>query len=459
MTLVAIDGPAGSGKSTVAAALAARLGLARLDTGAMYRAVALAALERGVDPGDADALAALARGLEIEVAETVRVDGRDVSAAIRSPEVNAVVSEVAAHPAVRAELVRRQRAWALARGSGVVEGRDIGTVVLPDATLKVYLDADPAVRAQRRAAGGHLPGEGATSLRERDAKDAGRAASPLRVAPGALVIDSSVLGVDEVVGRILAALAGRGGVPPTPTPAPPRAPRPAPASRGPGAGELAFYRVCRAIAVGASHLYFPGPVLGRRELPRGPFILAPTHRSYVDWLIAARVTRRRLRYLVKEEVWRSRVAGRLLEALGASPVARNSADRQAITHALGVLRDGEPIVVFPEGTRRRGPAVADIQEGAAYLALRAGVPIVPVALGGSERAMPRGSTLPRPTRVRILVGEAIDPAAFLPGAGSGGRVPRVATHALTEHLRQRLQELLDAAEGRAGAEGAAGGGG
>lgn len=216
-------------------------------------------------------------------------------------------------------------------------------------------------------------------------------------------------------------------------------------------GELAFYGVCRFIAVGASRLYYPGPVVGAEHVPStGSFILAPSHRSYVDWLIAARVTRRRLRYLVKAEVWKSKAAGRLIEALGAFPVQRGAADRHAFLLALSVLATGEPLVVFPEGTRQRGPEIAELQDGAAYLALRARVPIVPVALGGTEAAMPRGAAIPRPGRVRIVVGEPISPEGFLDGLGEGStRVPRAATRALSEVLRRRLQELLDEAEGRA----------
>jgi len=151
--VVAIDGPAGAGKSTLAEAVAAHLGMERLDSGAMYRAVAWAALRRGIDPGDTGAVAALAHTTTIDVGEHVVVDGEDATTAIRAAEVDAAVSAVAANPAVRTELVARQRAWMAARGRGVVEGRDIGTVVFPDADLKVYLTAATETRARRRAGG------------------------------------------------------------------------------------------------------------------------------------------------------------------------------------------------------------------------------------------------------------------------------------------------------------------
>ncbi|MGH9181090.1 MAG: (d)CMP kinase [Acidimicrobiales bacterium] len=198
--LIAIDGPAGSGKSTVARAVARRLGVDHLDTGAMYRAVAYAALERGVDPADAEAMAELTAGVVIVLADaTVSVDGVDVSAAIRSAEVTGVVSTVAAVPAVRRELVRRQRAWAEGRAGAVVEGRDIASVVFPGADLKVYLTASGQERARRREREG---GDGA-DLARRDGLDAGRAASPLLVADGARVFDTTGRTVDEVVDAVL----------------------------------------------------------------------------------------------------------------------------------------------------------------------------------------------------------------------------------------------------------------
>lgn len=207
--VIAIDGPAGSGKSTVARIVAQRLGLDYLDTGAMYRSVAFAALHRGIAPDDTDATARLAEKLEIEVAERVLVDGVDATAAIRSPEVTKAVSAVAANPEVRKELVRRQREWAEARGGGVVEGRDIGSVVFPHADLKVYLTADDAERAKRRAAEVGRPDEAdaiAADIARRDRIDSTRAASPLSVAEDAVVIDTSGRPVDEIVEEVLARL-------------------------------------------------------------------------------------------------------------------------------------------------------------------------------------------------------------------------------------------------------------
>lgn len=212
LRVIAIDGPAGAGKSTIGKALARRLGLEYLDTGAMYRAVTAAALRRGVALDDLDAVGQLARGLDVEVGERgVFADGHDVTAEIRGAEVTGAVSRVAANSAVRAELRARQRAWAEQRGGGVIEGRDIGTVVFPDAALKLYLTASPRVRAERRVAeaGGDVD-EIEASIATRDQYDSTRVDSPLREADGAVLVDTTGLGIDAVLAHILGLLAGGG---------------------------------------------------------------------------------------------------------------------------------------------------------------------------------------------------------------------------------------------------------
>ncbi|HZQ29338.1 MAG TPA: (d)CMP kinase [Acidimicrobiales bacterium] len=207
MRVIAIDGPAGSGKSTVARAVAARLGLDYLDTGAMYRSVTLAALRRGIAPEDTAAVAALAPDVAIELAGgAVTVDGQDATDAIRGPEVSQAVSVVAANPAVRADLVARQQAWIEEHGGGVVEGRDIGTVVFPAAELKVFLTASDTERANRRtreAAGFADESAVAENLAHRDRLDSTRAASPLKVADDAVVIDTTGRPVEEIVEEVL----------------------------------------------------------------------------------------------------------------------------------------------------------------------------------------------------------------------------------------------------------------
>jgi cytidylate kinase len=209
--VIAIDGPAGAGKSTVARALAGRLGFTYLDSGAMYRCVALAGIERGADPDDAAAMGELARSLAIELAgERVELDGRDVSAAIREPRVTEASSRVSVHPPVREAMVAEQRRL-IAAGRYVAEGRDIGTVVSPDAPLKIFLTASPAERARRRAeqTGGD-PAEVLAAQAERDARDEGREHSALRPADDAVELDTTGLSLDEVVDRVEALARERG---------------------------------------------------------------------------------------------------------------------------------------------------------------------------------------------------------------------------------------------------------
>ena len=206
--IIAIDGPAGSGKSTIAREVAARLGFDYLDTGAMYRAVTLAAMRRGVDPADAEAVARIARKVSIIMGDKVVVDGDDATAAIRGGEVTRLVSTVAAHPAVRSELVRRQREWAAGTAGAVIEGRDIGTVVFPDAQVQVFLTATEAERGERRALQDRQLDSGAVvaDLARRDHLDSTRQSSPLRVADRAVVIDTTARTIDEVVEQVVGLL-------------------------------------------------------------------------------------------------------------------------------------------------------------------------------------------------------------------------------------------------------------
>lgn len=203
--VIAIDGPAGAGKSTVGRALADRLELRYLDTGAMYRAMTFAALRRGVVEGDLDEVAAMAPDVVMTIEDgVVVVDGVDATTAIRGREVTEAVSQISSNPVVRQVLVDRQRSWVAEHGGGVVEGRDIGTVVFPDADLKLYITASPRVRAERRVRelGGDVDDVEA-SIIKRDRVDSSRAHSPLTEAADAVIVDTTGMTIDEVVAHIL----------------------------------------------------------------------------------------------------------------------------------------------------------------------------------------------------------------------------------------------------------------
>lgn len=211
---------------------------------------------------------------------------------------------------------------------------------------------------------------------------------------------------------------------------------------------LLLYSFVRSVVVGFARLFWRMTIDGRQHVPAdGPFIVAPVHRSNIDTFLVAGLTRRRLRYMGKDTLWKIGWFGRILSVLGAFPVHRATADREALRRCAEVLASGEPLVLFPEGTRQSGPVVHKLFEGAAYLSLRAGVPIVPVGIGGSEAAMPRGSKLLRPVKVRLVVGPPLYPDPDK-GAKPGSR-RRV--HDLSEHLHEELQRLFDEAQASVGA--------
>lgn len=441
LRIIAIDGPAGSGKSTISRALAERLGLSTLDTGACYRAVTAAALRAGLDFADANAIGALARSAELSIDGAVVINGVDVSAEIRDEGVNHHVSFAAANPQVREAMVAWQQRWAVAHGGGIVEGRDIGTVVFPDATVKLYLTASPEERARRR------PEEGQASVERRDHLDSTRAHSPLSMASDALEIDTTSMSVDEVVAVVLSAIEraetagesesadsnhhslrdspGRG------------------AAFVPDPHRTLFYRFARRLVWVLAQVWFRPTRSGPGMVPEtGAALIAPIHRSNLDFLFAIYATDRKIFFMAKDSLWKSKLLGRLLIILGAFPVHREAADRSALVNAEAVLAAGEVLVLFPEGTRREGPEVGEILEGAAFLSARGNAPVLPVGLAGTDRAMPKGAKMIRPVKVQVHFGELI-PA---PERSGKGRVPRSAVHRQSEAIRSGIQAAYDAAK-------------
>jgi 1-acyl-sn-glycerol-3-phosphate acyltransferase len=200
-----------------------------------------------------------------------------------------------------------------------------------------------------------------------------------------------------------------------------------------------FLRICVRIL---NAVLFRTSVSPRGAVPaEGPVIIAPVHRSFIDFFVASEVTDRKLHYMAKDSLWKNATLAKILPSVGAFPVHRESADREAMRRAQQVLEAGEVLILFPEGERRSGPVVSDLHEGVAFLAARTGATVVPVGIGGSASVMPKGTRIPRPRRIHLEVGEPLAP----PGRTGSGRVPRSRIHQLTETLTVALQELYDRA--------------
>ena len=211
--------------------------------------------------------------------------------------------------------------------------------------------------------------------------------------------------------------------------------------------ERTSYGALRGLAAGLAKVIFRLEVRGTEHLPtQGPFVLAPVHRSNIDFLLTAMVRRPRMRYMGKASIWKYPRLGQFFSMLGAFPVHRGTADRESLRTCMEVIENGESLVMFPEGSRRSGPVVEDLFDGPAYVAARMGVPVVPLGIGGSDKVLPLGSKLIRPHKVVMIVGEPVRPPA---GDGSG-RVKRRAVREMTEELRERLQALYTEAQQAAG---------
>ena len=207
-----------------------------------------------------------------------------------------------------------------------------------------------------------------------------------------------------------------------------------------------FYTLIRGLVVAVCVGYTRARVVGKHNIPKsGPFLLAPIHRSNIDTPLAAAVTSRRMRFMGKDTIWKVKPIGWIISSLGAFPVTRGSADREALKRCIAVLESGEPLVLFPEGTRQSGPLVQPLFDGAAYVAVKAGVPIIPVGIGGSEGVMPKGSKMIYPRKCVLVVGEPI-----FAQADEAGRIPRSAVKDVTEQLSVDLQRLFDEAQRLAG---------
>ena len=205
-------------------------------------------------------------------------------------------------------------------------------------------------------------------------------------------------------------------------------------------GFTPIYRFLRVLVHWLNRLLFRTTVTGADQVPAvGAVIIAPVHRSFIDFFVASEVTSRKLHYMAKDSLWKNRWLARILPPIGAFPVHRESADREALRRAQHVLDAGEVLILFPEGERRSGPVIEDLHEGVAFLAARTEATVIPVGIGGSASVMPKGARIPRPRHIHLIVGEPIPP----PARTGGGRISRARTHQLTEGLAASLQDLYD----------------
>lgn len=389
---VAIDGPAGAGKSATARGVARRLGLAHVDSGAMYRAAAWVALRAGADlESEAELLQAVARTRFEATADGVSVDGRLIEGEIRTAEAGEAASRVAVHSGLRRQLVAIQRSFA--RPPGVVmEGRDIGTVVFPRADLKIFLSASVEVRAQRRFRELESRGERAdlaaieAMIRERDARDQGRSESPLQPAPDAIRLDTSELGLEEqveVVGR-WAELARRGPGPTTP-----------------------FYWFGSRFVKAFSRTFLKFRIEGLDHVPRGgPLIAACNHISFWDPPLVGSNFPRVLHFVAKAELFENKVFGAMLRGYNSIPIQRGSRARRGLLGAEEVLNGGGAVLIFPEGTRNKSGSLLPPRAGIGRLAVVTRSPVLPIRISGSNQIR---RSLRRSTLVRIVIGTPMTP--------------------------------------------------
>jgi pantoate ligase / CMP/dCMP kinase len=489
--VVALDGPASSGKSSVGAAVALRLGYRFCDTGLLYRAVTWLAIQRGVPPGDAASLVALASEIRLRAdangrLANVTVDGVDRTTDVHGPDVDVAVSAYARVPELRSALLHRQREIA-ADGRLIMAGRDIGTDVLPDADLKLFLDASPEERARRRTRERGIDPDGPEAreilleLRRRDELDSTREVAPLRAAADAVIIrtDGNEFEdtVEAVVTEIRAAEAHReagsdregGPVDPDPTSRIARRPRrllgslrrgrAAPTAIASRKGLLLRFgsAILRAIARLVARIRFDGDL---SAVPKtGGLIIVANHASSADPVLIGAFLNgwlaRPVNWLGKRELVETPVIGWFFRQAAIHPVDRRAADVDAFKTAMRILESGNILAVFPEGTRSRDGALQEVREGVAVLALRSGAPVLPVAVADSDRLWPRGSMLPRFGRpVTVRFGRPFHVSNAIPGAGAraardrggaargDGRDRRAIKAAATRLIMTRIAELL-----------------
>lgn len=391
---IAIDGPAASGKSTLARALAEKLGIVMVNSGAMYRAVTWKILKENIDPADTEAVVALLEKLEISCGQvgslsTISIDDEDPNPFLREPSINANVSAISAIPQVRDRLVALQRDY-LKRTHVVMEGRDIGSVVFPTTPFKIYLDADPSERDKRRAKDGEVD-----SVARRDAADSSRQTAPLKVADGAVFLDTSHYSIEGVIDAAIDILAKQGFPFPQAV-----APEPTKQMRWIyWLGWMAFGAAYRSLfglrIIGAENLILSGPVL-----------VASNHQSFLDPPLIGNLYKTEMVFFARKTLFKG-FGKWLYPQWNAIPIDQDKPDMSSMKTVIRMLKEGWRVLVFPEGARTLDGEIGEAAPGVGMIAAKAGVPIQPVRIEGADKALPRGSGKISLARITVKVGKPI----------------------------------------------------
>lgn len=390
--VLAIDGPAGAGKSTTARGVAERLGFVHVDSGAMYRGVALLALRRGISLEDEAGLVEMvARARFAPSPGGMLVDGVSIEDSIRTAEAGEAASRVALHPKLRQTLVSTQRSFA--QGPGLVmDGRDIGTVVFPDADLKIFISASAEARAERRYLELRAKGENpdrdsiVEAIRERDRRDTKREASPLVRAPDAILLDTTCIGPEEQI-----ALAAHWVEL---------------ARRHPDRGSL-VYRFGSGFAQAFARIFLDFHVEGLERIPRkGPLIVACNHISFWDPPLVGSSIPRPVHFVAKAELFDNPLFGALIRSYNAIPIQRGPQARTGLRGAEEVLSAGGAVLIFPEGTRNKSGTLLPPRAGAGHLSAATRSPVLPACITGSNQIR---RSMKRQVPIRITFGSPVMP--------------------------------------------------
>ncbi|MFA5658184.1 MAG: (d)CMP kinase [Oscillospiraceae bacterium] len=403
---IAIDGPSGAGKSSIAKRLAKKMDYVHIDTGALYRAIALFVINNGADTCSEEEVSPLLNGIRIDIkhiddSQHVFLNYLDVTSEIRSPDISMGASNVSAHPLVRAFLLELQREIA-GKNNIIMDGRDIGTVVLPDADVKIFLTASPEERATRRFSELERKAvkisydEVLNDIKQRDFNDSNREIAPLKKADDAILVDTTGNEFEQSV-EILHKIIIH------------ELENPRKKSSGERCRICAFriflYAILRMVISGIFHIYYNLKIEGKYNIPKtGGNIFASNHRSYTDPILIALPTRVPFAFMAKEELFQGgRLFKWLITAFGAFPVQRGKGDFSAIDESISRLNLGRNLVIFPEGTRSKDGVVGRGKTGVALIAAKAQVKVIPVGISF------KGSKLKFRSRIKVKFGKPIDP--------------------------------------------------